>query len=79
MTRLLRLLRWPLEPAGRQRGHARKVVAIGATSGISQIVAAERLGGMGARLMLVTRDNKRGEAALARLHDSAPDIAHRTH
>ena len=29
--------------------------------------------------MLVTRDNKRGEAALARLHDSAPDIAHRTH
>ncbi|PYN16091.1 MAG: hypothetical protein DME06_02050 [Candidatus Rokuibacteriota bacterium] len=64
MTRLLRLLRWPLEPAGRQRGHARKVVVIGATSGISQIVAAERLGGMGARLMLVTRDNKRGEAAL---------------
>jgi len=56
-----------------------KVIAItGATSGIGQ-VAAERLAGMGARLVLVARDKARGEAALARLREQAPGIAHRIH
>ena len=51
------------------------IVITGATSGIGQ-VAAERLGGMGARMVLVARDKVRGEAALARLRERAPGIAH---
>ncbi len=39
------------------------VVITGATSGIGQ-VAAEQLAAMGARLVLVARDQTRGEAAL---------------
>jgi NAD(P)-dependent dehydrogenase (short-subunit alcohol dehydrogenase family) len=54
------------------------IVITGATSGIGQ-VAAERLGGMGARMVLVARDKVRGEAALARLRERAPGIAHRIH
>src|ERR1700681_4276278 len=42
------------------------VVITGATSGIGE-VAAQRLAGMGARLVLVARDRTRGEAVLARL------------
>jgi NAD(P)-dependent dehydrogenase (short-subunit alcohol dehydrogenase family) len=42
------------------------VVITGATSGIGE-VAARRLAGMGARIVLVARDKTRGEAALARL------------
>jgi NAD(P)-dependent dehydrogenase (short-subunit alcohol dehydrogenase family) len=40
------------------------IVMTGATSGIGQI-AAERLAGMGARLVIVARDRARGETALA--------------
>jgi NAD(P)-dependent dehydrogenase (short-subunit alcohol dehydrogenase family) len=54
------------------------VVITGATSGIGQ-VAAERLAGMGARLVLVARDKGRGEAALARLRQQAPGAAHSIH
>jgi NAD(P)-dependent dehydrogenase (short-subunit alcohol dehydrogenase family) len=34
---------------------------------------------MGARIVLVARDKSRGDATLARLHDSAPGIAHSVH
>src|SRR5262249_19909676 len=51
------------------------VVITGATSGIGQ-VAAEELAEMGARMVLVARDTVRGEAALARLLERAPGVAH---
>ena len=54
------------------------VVVTGATSGIGQ-VAAEKLAGMGARLVLVARDKARGEAALARLREIAPAASHTIH
>ena len=54
------------------------VVITGATSGIGQ-VAAERLAGMGARLVLVARDKVRGQAMLARLRERAPGILHSIH
>jgi NAD(P)-dependent dehydrogenase (short-subunit alcohol dehydrogenase family) len=54
------------------------VVITGATSGIGW-VAAERLAGMGARLVLVARDRTRGETALARLRERSPGIAHGVH
>src|SRR6266446_7398413 len=54
------------------------VVITGATSGIGQ-VAADRLAGMGARLVLVARDKVRGQAALARLRERAPGVAHSIH
>jgi NAD(P)-dependent dehydrogenase (short-subunit alcohol dehydrogenase family) len=56
-----------------------KVIAItGATSGIGQ-VAAEKLAGMGARMVLVARDTARGEAVLARLRELGPGAAHTVH
>jgi NAD(P)-dependent dehydrogenase (short-subunit alcohol dehydrogenase family) len=58
--------------------HGKVVVITGATSGIGQ-VAAERLAGMGARIVQVARDQRRGEAALARLRARAPAGAHRVH
>jgi len=54
------------------------VVVTGATSGIGQ-VAAEKLAGMGARLVLVARDKARGEAALVRLREIAPAASHTIH
>jgi NAD(P)-dependent dehydrogenase (short-subunit alcohol dehydrogenase family) len=54
------------------------VVVTGGTSGIGQ-VAAERLAGMGARIILVARSKSRGEAALSRLREVAPGQAHRVH
>jgi NAD(P)-dependent dehydrogenase (short-subunit alcohol dehydrogenase family) len=54
------------------------VVITGGTSGIGQ-VAAERLAGQGARLVLVARDRARGEATLERLRASGPGVAHRAH
>ncbi len=54
------------------------VVITGATSGIGE-VAAQRLAGMGARLVLVARDKTRGEAAMTRLHDRNTEIAHSIH
>src|SRR4029077_14243518 len=54
------------------------VVITGATSGIGK-VAAEKLAGMGARLVLVARDKTRGEAALARLREIVPGLNHTIH
>jgi len=53
----------------------RVVVISGATSGIGQ-AAAEVLAAMGARIIQVARDPKRGEAALKRLQKRAPGPAH---
>jgi NAD(P)-dependent dehydrogenase (short-subunit alcohol dehydrogenase family) len=53
-------------------------VITGATSGIGQ-VAAEELARMGARLVLVARDERRGEATMARLRERAPAGAHAIH
>lgn len=50
------------------------VVITGATSGIGQ-VAAEKLAGMGARIVQVARDRQRGEAAMARLKQITPGIS----
>ena len=54
------------------------VVITGATSGIGQ-VAAEKLAGMGARIVQVARDKTRGEAALERLRQMAPGVKHSIH
>jgi NAD(P)-dependent dehydrogenase (short-subunit alcohol dehydrogenase family) len=54
------------------------VVITGATSGIGQ-VAAERLAGMGARIVLVARDKGRGEAALAKVRQAGPGPVHTVH
>ena len=56
--------------------HGKVVVITGATSGIGQ-VAAERLAGMGARVLLVARDRARGAASLSRLRERGPGLAHR--
>ncbi len=53
------------------------VVITGATSGIGQITA-EKLSAMGANLVLVARDPKRGEATLAKLRQLGPGN-HRIH
>jgi NAD(P)-dependent dehydrogenase (short-subunit alcohol dehydrogenase family) len=56
-----------------------KVVVIsGATSGIGE-VAARRLAGMGARIVLIARDKTRGQETLTRLHDSNPNVSHSIH
>jgi NAD(P)-dependent dehydrogenase (short-subunit alcohol dehydrogenase family) len=54
------------------------VVITGATSGIGEI-AARRLAGMGARIVLVARDKARGRETLARLHNSNPNVSHSIH
>ena len=54
------------------------VVITGGTSGIGQ-VAAEQLAGMGARIVLVARSQKRGEEALSRLRGIAPGPPHGIH
>src|ERR1700719_2502413 len=54
------------------------VVITGATSGIGR-VAAEKLAGMGARIVMIARDRTRGEATLARLREAAPGAAHSAH
>ena len=54
------------------------VVVTGGTSGIGEVAAIE-LAKMGARIVLVARDNARGKATLARLRHSAPGIAHSVH
>jgi retinol dehydrogenase 12 len=51
------------------------VVITGATSGIGS-VAAEKLAGMGARIVLVARDRARGEAQLSRLRNVGPGVQH---
>jgi NAD(P)-dependent dehydrogenase (short-subunit alcohol dehydrogenase family) len=54
------------------------VVITGATSGIGQ-AAAEKLATMGARLVLVARDQARAEATLARLRELGPGAAATVH
>jgi NAD(P)-dependent dehydrogenase (short-subunit alcohol dehydrogenase family) len=54
------------------------VVITGGTSGIGQ-VAAERLAGMGARIVLVARSQSRGEATLAEIAKLAPGKKHSIH
>jgi NAD(P)-dependent dehydrogenase (short-subunit alcohol dehydrogenase family) len=54
------------------------VVITGATSGIGEI-AARRLAGMGARIVLVARDKTRGRETLTRLHKSNPNVSHCIH
>jgi NAD(P)-dependent dehydrogenase (short-subunit alcohol dehydrogenase family) len=54
------------------------VVITGATSGIGE-VAARRLAGMGARIVLVARDKTRGQETLTRLHESNPSVSHSIH
>ena len=51
------------------------VVITGATSGIGQ-VTAESLARTGARIVQVARDHERGQAAMRRLAEVAPEIAH---
>jgi NAD(P)-dependent dehydrogenase (short-subunit alcohol dehydrogenase family) len=58
--------------------HGKVVVISGGTSGIGE-VAAERLAGLGARLVLMARDRARGEATLARLRARGPGVAHVAH
>jgi NAD(P)-dependent dehydrogenase (short-subunit alcohol dehydrogenase family) len=53
-------------------------VITGATSGIGEVAAVE-LARQGARLVLIARDQARGEATLARLREIAPAAAHRVH
>ena len=58
------------------QGMQGKVVVItGATSGIGQ-VAAESLARTGARIVQVARDRGRGEEAMTRLRECAPNLAH---
>jgi NAD(P)-dependent dehydrogenase (short-subunit alcohol dehydrogenase family) len=54
------------------------VVVTGATSGIGR-VAAEKLAGMGARLVIVARDRARGAATLERLRSINRAAAHTIH
>ncbi len=54
------------------------VVITGATSGIGW-VAAEKLAGMGARIVMIARDRSKGDAALARLREAGPRAAHSAH
>jgi len=54
------------------------VVITGATSGIGE-VAAKRLAGMGARIVLVARDKTRGKIALTRLRSGGAGSSHSVH
>jgi len=54
------------------------VVITGGTSGIGQ-VAAEELAAMGARMVLVARDQARGEQTLVRLRQAGPGVSHALH
>jgi NAD(P)-dependent dehydrogenase (short-subunit alcohol dehydrogenase family) len=58
--------------------HGKVVVITGATSGIGE-VAAQKLAGMGARIVLVARDKARGEATLTRLRTADTGISHSIH
>jgi NAD(P)-dependent dehydrogenase (short-subunit alcohol dehydrogenase family) len=67
----------PIKPEGSPiRGKV--VVITGATSGIGRI-AAEKLAGQGARIVMVARDRGRAEETLARLREAGPGAAHRVH
>jgi NAD(P)-dependent dehydrogenase (short-subunit alcohol dehydrogenase family) len=67
---------WAVSREGPIRGKV--VVITGATSGIGRI-AAEKLAGRGARIVMVARDRERAEETLARLRGAGPGAAHRVH
>jgi NAD(P)-dependent dehydrogenase (short-subunit alcohol dehydrogenase family) len=82
---LVTLVRWKgwdekelKKKASAKHMRGKVVVITGATSGIG-LVAAEKLAGMGARMVLVARDKERGEAALSRLRAIAPGVQHGVH
>src|SRR5271167_4210814 len=54
------------------------VVITGATAGIGR-VAAERLAGLGARIVMIACDRDRAAQTLARLREITPNAAHRAH
>jgi NAD(P)-dependent dehydrogenase (short-subunit alcohol dehydrogenase family) len=54
------------------------IVATGATSGIGE-AAVVALAGMGARLVIVARDEARGKATMQKLEAKAPGLGHRLH
>lgn len=54
------------------------IVATGATSGIGEVAVLE-LAGMGARIVLVARDQGRAKATLRKLEAKAPGLGHRVH
>src|SRR5712664_2646068 len=56
--------------------HGKVVVITGATSGIGQIAAA-RLAALGARIVLVARNQQRAQTTLARLREVGPNLGHR--
>jgi len=55
--------------------NGKTIVITGGTSGIGE-VAAEALAKMGARIVLIARDQARADATLARLRSIAPGVAH---
>jgi NAD(P)-dependent dehydrogenase (short-subunit alcohol dehydrogenase family) len=58
--------------------NGKTVVVTGGTSGIGE-VAAERLAQMGARIVLVARDESRADATMTRLRKRGPRLAHSVH
>jgi NAD(P)-dependent dehydrogenase (short-subunit alcohol dehydrogenase family) len=54
------------------------IVATGATSGIGEAAALE-LAGMGARILIVARDEARAKATMLKLEARAPGLGHRVH
>jgi NAD(P)-dependent dehydrogenase (short-subunit alcohol dehydrogenase family) len=67
----------PIKPEGSSI-QDKVVVITGATSGIGRI-AAEKLAGQGARIVMVARDRGRTEETLARLREAGPGTEHRVH
>ncbi len=54
------------------------IVATGATSGIGQAAVLE-LAGLGARIVIVARDEARAQATMRKLEAKAPGLGHRVH
>src|ERR1700735_2991045 len=54
------------------------IVATGATSGIGE-AAVLALAGMGARVVIIARDEARANATMQRLRAKAPRLGHRMH
>ena len=54
------------------------IVATGATSGIGEVAALE-LARMGARVVIVARDEGRAKATMRKLESAAPGLGHRVH
>src|SRR5882757_2889079 len=58
--------------------HGKTIVATGATSGIGE-AAVVALAAMGARIVLVARDEARAKATMQKLEAKAPGLDHRLH